>query len=151
MQEEEASTGAESGDGDGAEQRQTAYSRPRPKPKAQPKATMPVPMPMTPEQPTDVPKAVAEWFPSVDGPAVPLVLGMRGNGNFSSFDTITATLLDGCINQIWYPVQIQGALVESYDEPIYRADNGYTYAKLADGWYLSAEPFSCVKTASTQD
>ena len=131
---------------DGAEQmRQTAYARPRPKAQPITKA------PMVPAQPVIVPRSVSEWFPSVEKPYVPLVLGMRGNGNFSSFDTITATLLDGCINTVWYPVQIDGSIAKSFDEPIYRAENGYTFARLADGWYLSAEPFSCVKTASTQD
>ena len=157
---EEASAGA--GSGDVEEPKQTAYSRFRPSPKSSPasyamQTQIPVPqpstpVPQTPTQPTDVPKAVAEWFPASDGPAVPLVLGMRGDqGNFAAFDPITAALLDGCISQIWHPVCINGTIIESYDEPIYRAVNGFTYAKLADGWYLSAEPFTCVKTASTQD
>ena len=108
-----------------------------------------------PAQPKEAPvqTILQDFFPSVAKPPVPLVLGIApgAGGNFESFDQITASLLDGCINQVFFPVLIDNRVVESYGETCYKAENGYTFCKLNDGWYLSAEPFENVKTAEKQD
>ena len=108
-----------------------------------------------PSQPKEAPvqSTLQDFFPSVAKPPVPLVLGIGSGagGNFESFDKITASLLDGCINQVFFPVLIDNRVVESYGEACYKAENGYTFCKLNDGWYLSAEPFEDVKSAEKQD
>jgi hypothetical protein len=115
-----------------------------PPPKAVPAKAMCSKKPMAPAQPAAPPvtSSVQDYFPNVEQPPGAMFLGMAPgvDGKFEQFDEVTATLIDGCVGVVFHPCILRGTVLTSHSEPIWKADNGFTYQKLHNGWYLSCMP-----------
>ena len=115
-----------------------------PPPKAVPAKAMCSKRPMAPAQPAAPPvtSSVMDYFPNVEQPPGAMFLGMAPgvDGKFEQFDEVTATLIDGCVGLVFHPCILRGTVLTSHSEPIWKADNGFTYQKLHNGWYLSCMP-----------
>ena len=130
-----------------------------PPPKAVPAKAMCSKRPMAPAQPAAPPvtSRVMDYFPSVEQPPGAMFLGMAPgvDGKFEQFDEVTATLIDGCVGLVFHPCILRGTVLTSHSEPIWKAENGFTYQKLHNGWYLSCMPIGdsddAIEEAGKQD